>query len=112
MDINGDFCVEATTFMMTGDYLWYVLCILNSSLSQFFFSKLGTTTGVGTLRWKKYKLEEFAIPPIHIISNDLMSKLTESFNDPIKNYDQINSLVFQIYGLSNEEIEYIISQQS
>ena len=47
----------ATTFFMTGEHLVYLLVYLNSPLSAYLFSKLGTTTGAGTTRWKKYEVE-------------------------------------------------------
>ena len=56
IDKIGEYFVEATTFMMTGEHLQYLLLFLNSRLSKYFFSKLGTTTGAGTVRWKKFKL--------------------------------------------------------
>ena len=62
IDENGDYYVEATSFYMTGEHLLYLLHFLNSSLSKYYFAKLGTTTGVGTVRWKKFKLEEFPVP--------------------------------------------------
>ena len=61
-DANRHFIPEATTFLMSGKSLPYLLCVLNSPLSEWFFSKLGTTTGVGTVRWKKYTIEELLIP--------------------------------------------------
>ena len=59
---NGEYMQEATTFLMTGPKPKYLLAFLNSQLSMYFFSKIGTTTGIGTVRWKKFKLEEFSIP--------------------------------------------------
>ena len=57
LDNDGKFVPEATTFLMTGEHLDYLLCFLNSALSEYLFSKIGTTTGVGTVRWKKFKIE-------------------------------------------------------
>lgn len=54
IDLNADYCPEATTFLMTGLHLKYLFCFLNSNLSEYFFAKYGTTTGMGTLRWNKY----------------------------------------------------------
>ena len=45
LDGNGDFYCEATTFLMTGSHLKYLLCFLNSKFSEYYFSKIGTTTG-------------------------------------------------------------------
>ena len=65
-DEDKGFYMEATTFFMTGDHLIYLLVYLNSPLSAYLFSKLGTTTGAGTLRWKKYKIEQQLIPDISL----------------------------------------------
>ncbi|MDE0470894.1 MAG: hypothetical protein OXH57_03045, partial [Ekhidna sp.] len=58
---EGKYYQEATTFIMTGDSLKYILGILNSHLSEWYFHLIGTTTGMGTNRWKKYKIEQFPI---------------------------------------------------
>ena len=42
---------------MTGKNLKYLLGILNSKLSKWYFSNISVTTGQGTILWKKYKLE-------------------------------------------------------
>ncbi|MDY0779964.1 Eco57I restriction-modification methylase domain-containing protein [Tenacibaculum sp. IB213877] len=53
--------VEATVFMLTGEKLKYILSILNSKLSEWYFSTYTTTSGMGTNRWKKYKINKFPI---------------------------------------------------
>lgn len=58
---KGDYYQEATTFIMTGENLKFILGILNSKLSEWYFHLIGTTTGMGTNRWKKYKIEQFPI---------------------------------------------------
>ena len=52
-DFLGEYIPEATTFYLNGEYIEYLLTALNSSVSEWLFSKTGTTTGVGTIRWKK-----------------------------------------------------------
>lgn len=54
---NGSFYTEATSFIMTGENLKYLLAFLNSKLSKWYFERISTTTGMGTNRWKKFKLE-------------------------------------------------------
>ena len=66
LDEDGGYIPEATTFLLTGGSLKYLLGFLNSKLSEYFFSKIGTTTGVGTVRWKKYKIEQLPIPKLTI----------------------------------------------
>ena len=108
LDNSGEFYLEATTFMMTGEHLPYLLAFLNSTLSKYFFAKLGTTTGVGTVRWKKYKLEEFSIPfPINVdikMVNQLDSLIRgQDKIDPVK----IDNSIYNIFSLTEEEIAYI-----
>lgn len=107
LDETGNYFVEATTFMMTGENLNYILLFLNSSLSEYYFSTFGTTTGVGTLRWKKFKLEQFAIPLINNINDVYIASLRQIMENPIKSISKINSLVYSIYGLSDNEIKFI-----
>jgi len=107
IDLDGDYYVEATTFMMTGNDLWYLLAVLNSPLS-----KLGTTTGVGTLRWKKYKLEEFAIPYVVDVKEEYITNLKEFVKQPLLYDSEIRSIVFQIYGLSEVEISHILDLET
>ena len=104
LDATGKYYTEATTFLMTGESLPYLVCYLNSSLSEYLFSKIGTTTGVGTVRWKKFKIEQLYIP---VISDKIKSEFSELLCDPEQNEDLINARIFKICNLSNEEIEYI-----
>ena len=55
---------EATLFAMTGKNLKYLLAILNSKPATWFFNLITTTSGMGTSRWKKYKIEQLPIPNI------------------------------------------------
>lgn len=69
LDETGNYFVEATTFMMTGENLNYLLLFLNSSLSEYYFSTFGTTTGVGTLRWKNSNLNNLKF---HLLTISVM----------------------------------------
>ncbi len=110
LDMNGTFVPEATTFLMTGVHLQYLLCILNSSLSEYLFSKIGTTTGVGTVRWKKYKLESIIVPSWSIEREKMVLPLF----DEIRKHGQskeylVNNIIYTICNLTKEEINYINS---
>jgi type I restriction-modification system DNA methylase subunit len=104
LDATGKYYTEATTFLMTGENLPYLVCYLNSSLSEYLFSKIGTTTGVGTVRWKKFKIEQLYIP---VISEKLKSEFCELLCNAEKREDLINAKIFEICNLSKKEIEYI-----
>ena len=110
-EANGKFIPEATTFLMTGTMLPYLFCILNSPLSEWFFSKVGTTTGVGTVRWKKYTILELLLPAISpeqytIFENYVSSFLEGNYTSDIFS-EKINSEIYKIVGLSKDEISYI-----
>lgn len=107
---------EATTFLMTGEKLKYLLAILNSKVSEWYFNLIGTTTGMGTNRWKKYKIE---LLPIMEPSEEQQKEIEDIVNQilSIKNQNptadtttfenQIDQLVYQLYDLTDEEIAII-----
>ena len=94
-----------------GAYGAEYLAILNSKLCEWLFNQIGTTTGVGTNRWKKYKLEtlfvkypsveEESIINLHI--NQLINKCVNSQQI----IDDINKIIYKIYELTSEEASYI-----
>ncbi|MDI6033347.1 TaqI-like C-terminal specificity domain-containing protein [Flavobacterium sp. LB2P84] len=102
---------EATTFLMTGNNLKYLLAMLNSKLLEWYFNQIGTATGVGTNRWKKYTIELLPIvvpnkETIEIIENHINSIIAnKNFGKSIE--EILNNIVFELYGLSKEESLYI-----
>ena len=111
IDVQGEFTPEATTFMMTGKHLKYLLCFLNSTLSEYFFAKIGTTTGMGTLRWKKYLIETLPIPKSdESIINEFETIVDSLLEDPdnVDFYVEcINEKIYGIFNFTNEEIMFI-----
>ena len=112
LDTLGEFTPEATTFMLSGDKLFYLLAFLNCSISEYLFSTIGTTTGVGTVRWKKYKILELPIPEYD--ASELQIDLINTCKNAVETREEtpvyekrINSIIYQIYGLTEEEIEYV-----
>ena len=114
LDEGSSYYTEATTFFMTGEHLIYLLVYLNSPLSEYLFSKLGTTTGAGTLRWKKYKVEQQLVP-------DISSKDEQKIIDLYRQYQQTNDeahleeayhIIYNVVGLTEEEVEHIESNES
>jgi hypothetical protein len=94
---------------MTGSDPKYLLAFLNSQFSLYFFSKIGTTTGVGTVRWKKFKLEEFAIPkptPERLKTIiPFIETLLLRYTADVEN--KMNQAIYDIYGFSTAEIACI-----
>ena len=107
---------EATSFVMTGPCLKYLCALLNSYLVQYFFQQIAPTSGIGTLRWKKVYVERIPIPKInkdqqypfiHLIDRILEVKATNSAADTSALEAEIDRLVYQLYGLTTEEIAMV-----
>src|SRR5690606_14689373 len=117
IDLTGEFVAEATTFLMVGNSLLYLVSFLNSKLSEYIFSKIGTTTGVGTVRWKKFTIEQLLVP---IISPEKQKYYEEIANQIIKYQTnkikiqqletQLNYMIYKEFDLSPEEIAFIDAQ--
>lgn len=118
LDREGKYVPEATTFMLSGDNLIVLLAFLNCSVSEYMFSTIGTTTGVGTVRWKKFKIEQLYVPR-NIDENiaqaiidqcERIISITAQEGSAPEEEHILNSLIYQFYGLSDSEIQYIESQ--
>ena len=90
---------------MSGNDLWYILACINSGLIKDYFATKGTTTGEGTLRWKKYKMMDIPVPKtnnivlkekiISLAKNIQKSKSKSLMND-------LELLVRELYGFSEK----------
>lgn len=110
-EADGLHIPEATTFLMVGSDLPYLLCVLNSPLSEWFFSKVGTTTGVGTVRWKKFTIQELLIPHIDTDSHKIIESLVDRFVKKDITAKQLssqaNTILYKSVGLTIEEVNYV-----
>jgi hypothetical protein len=113
---DSGYYAEATTFLMTGEKLKYLLAILNSKVSEWYFNLIGTTTGMGTNRWKKYKIELMPIKEVskgeeqkieNIVNKILSLKKQNPEADTRVLEVEIDQLVYQLYDLTEEEIKII-----
>jgi hypothetical protein len=103
LDKEGAFYTEATTFLMTGTKLSYLVCFLNSALSEYLFSKIGTTTGVGTIRWKKFTIEQLPVPTVTKDQEGVFEKLLAGEADK----KAIDRAVCELCQLTEEEVAFI-----
>lgn len=110
-DFEGRFMPEATTFYMNGENIEFLLAALNSLLSEWFFSKIGTTTGVGTVRWKKYTIEQLLVakPEKELLKKYLI--VFDNFKNnkiTVSDFEEYsNNLMFSLYKLTDKEISFI-----
>ena len=117
IDMEGKYMNEATTFLMVGESLLYLLAYLNSKLSEYYFSKIGTTTGVGTVRWKKFTIEQLFVPKIEktkkIDYEKIVLEILENVaikKDIYAQIDMINQMIYQEFKFTQEEIHIIETQ--
>ena len=113
-DFFGNFTPEATTFYMKGTGIEFLLCALNSAISEWMFSKVGTTTGVGTVRWKKYTVEQLLVgKPSTLMMNNYMKSFEKLKKQKISidEFEKFcDKFMFELYGLTKEEISFIQKQ--
>ena len=117
IDLDGKYVNEATTFLMTGSPLLFLLGYLNSKLSEYLFSKIGTTTGVGTVRWKKFTIEQLPVPKVDAenqkIMEDIIFKLLNRKNlstEAESLQDEFNNHIYKHLEFSSNEIYFIENQ--
>ncbi len=117
----GYFYAEATSFILTGEHLCYLLGMLHSKLITFAFKTFYAGGGLGEsgYRYKKAFIERLPIPQITEKNQELADKITDSAKqilalkekDPKANTQQlekeIDALVYQLYHLTDEEIKII-----
>ena len=92
----------------------YILAVLNSKLADWYIRQLGVTRNGGYFEYKPMFVEQLPIPQI---SKDeegafvsIVDRILEKKNDgeDTQNLEgEIDKLVYQLYGLTAEEVEYI-----
>ncbi len=117
----GYFYAEATSFILTGEHLRYLLGMLHSKLITFAFKTFYAGGGLGEsgYRYKKAFIERLPIPKITPQNQKLARKITDCAKaileakekDPKANTQklekEIDALVYQLYNLTDEEIKII-----
>ncbi|QQW77006.1 class I SAM-dependent DNA methyltransferase [Helicobacter pylori] len=121
----GYFYAEATSFILTGEHLRYLLGMLHSKLITFAFKTFYAGGGLGEsgYRYKKAFIERLPIPKITPQNQELADKITDCAKqilalkekDPKANTQrlekEIDALVYQLYHLTDEEIKIIENGQ-
>lgn len=112
LDEDGYYYSENTTYWMTGNHLIYLLVYLNSPLSAYLFSKLGNTTGAGTIRWQKFKVEQQLVPLVSSADEQRIIDLYRAYQQTSDetHLQQAYYIIYQTVGLTDEEIQYINNQ--
>ncbi|EIX1395884.1 Eco57I restriction-modification methylase domain-containing protein [Campylobacter coli] len=121
LDVNLNFYAEATSFILTGENLKYLIAFLNNDFVAFIFKTFyaGGNLGENGFRYKKAFLEKLPIPKINSKNQKLANELVNLVDEILKAKEQdknantspleekINNMVYKIYNLTEEEIKII-----
>jgi len=109
---NWDYYVDATGFILVGEKLKYLLGLLNSKFTAWAFRKFYMWTELGS-KWYRYKkafIEDLPIPyptleteqKIVSLVDEILEK-KEKWEDTTELERQIDGIVYDLYGLDEEE---------
>ncbi len=113
-----EYLLNSAYFMLPPDGMSakYLLGVLNSSTIQFYMQQIAATSGMGTLRWINNYVKEFPIPSATsaqqaeiaaLVDSVLAAKNADPAADTSALERQIDELVFDLYGLNQEERETV-----
>lgn len=98
--------------------LKYLLAILNSTVADFYFSQKTARIAGGRMRYTKQYVEQIPVPEISlvdqkpfisIVNRILAAKKADLTAVTLQWEAEINALVFQLYGLTEEEILQVLT---
>ena len=99
-------------FFMTGGPLKYLCAVLNSSLITWMMKNTARTTGMGLLQWEKFAVERLPVPKVdagqqrpfvRLVDRILAAKAADPAADTADLEAEIDRLVHDLYGLTEEE---------
>lgn len=105
--------------MMTGESLKYLLAVLNSVGAKWYFQQIATTSGMGTNRWKKYKIEQLPVPVpttsdgqaiTALVDLVLSQKKVNPSATTLALEAEIDLMVYHLYTLTHAEVLLIDPQ--
>ncbi len=100
LDLNGEYMVSNTGYLISGNDIEYLIISLNSKLIEYVFKRFySVSLGESGIRWLSQCIMEL---PIKKITNnqDYSTMLKESDNNK-------NNFIYQLYNLSEEEVRFI-----
>ena len=106
----------ASVFTLTGENIKYLLALLNSRVVNWQMRYISPTSGMGVLQWKKTYVEQLPIPKIsktkqrpfiNLVNKIIAAKEADPAADTTPQENEIDQLVYQLYGLTKAEINII-----
>ncbi len=112
-DASDMFCVNSA-YMMTGRSIKYLCALLNSTLVTWFMQKQALNSGMGTTRWVRFTVDRIPVPlvdarterPLKQLVDDIIQATYNKLDSAALESD-LNALVYDLYGVSNDEIRVI-----
>jgi hypothetical protein len=117
-DIHNMYCQDSTC-IMTGKKLKYLCAFMNSKLGYQMLYDKAPKTGTGDVIVSVQALEPLLIPPITQSNKDIVEKIENIVEeilyakqqnpkaDTLEYEKQIDQMVYELYGLTNEEIKIV-----
>ncbi len=107
-DEQGVFGLDSTCFAI-GKNISYLCCVLNSSMGHYLL-KGAPRTGTGDLLISVQAVEPVRIPAINDCDETFSELVKRIIAAPSRELDdEIDNIIFDLYGLSPDEREYIVS---
>ncbi|ECR1536504.1 class I SAM-dependent DNA methyltransferase [Campylobacter coli] len=120
---NSNFFTNQTCYFFTHCDYKYLLAILNSRLIVYYMQYISSHLGQGAFRWIRQYIEKLPIPKINSKNEKLADELINLVDEILKAKEQdknantqelenkINSLVYKLYNLTEEEIKIIENKE-
>jgi adenine-specific DNA-methyltransferase len=96
----------------------YLLAVLNSTIGDYYVRGLGVIRNGGYFEYKPMFVEQLPVPSIDEAAQkpftDLVCKILESkrANRETEKFEEdLDQMIFKLYGLSDEEIHYLQSDR-
>ena len=103
--VNDEYFINAPSSMIVPASR-YLLAVLNSKLADYYIRNLGVTRNGGYFEYKPMFIEKLPVPIINC-NDEIYRKIDEMLE--FTNCIGVDHLIYQIYGLSIDEINYIES---
>ena len=116
---NNSFFINQTCYFLIHEHNKYLLGILNSNLIHSYMKSISSNLGDGAFRWIKQYIEKLPIPKIDstnkalsdeiisLVEQILDSKAKDPTTDTKELESHIDSLVYKLYHLTDDEIKII-----
>ncbi|MGV3632257.1 MAG: hypothetical protein ACO1O6_13695 [Bacteroidota bacterium] len=117
LDNEDNYITLNGTFIMTGNDLEYITCILNNPVTSWHFNTYCISSGMGTNQWREHYVKDLFIPKISIKEQTPLINQFKKIIELKKNAKsteeaerELNRIVYQILQLDKEEIDFIETQ--